>query len=56
MAQGSLDGHLQELLPTERVVPYSETAFREAAVKWLIATDQVRISGPSIVHHLTPII
>ena len=41
MAQGTLDGHLRELPPTARVIPYSDKAFREAAVEWLIATDQV---------------
>jgi hypothetical protein len=35
-----LDGHLQNL-PLEQVVPYSDKVFREAAVEWVIATDQV---------------
>jgi hypothetical protein len=25
----------------ERVVPYSDKAFRRAAIEWLVATDQV---------------
>ena len=37
MTQDTLDGHL----PSERVVPYSDKVFREAAIEWLIATDQV---------------
>jgi hypothetical protein len=38
--QNTLDGHLQDL-PLERVVPYSDKVFREAAVEWVVATDQV---------------
>ncbi|PCH39189.1 hypothetical protein WOLCODRAFT_55268, partial [Wolfiporia cocos MD-104 SS10] len=40
-SQSSLDSHLQERLPPkERVIPYSDVLFREAAVEWLVATDQ----------------
>jgi hypothetical protein len=39
--QGTLDDHVRELAPTERVVPYSDKLFREAAVEWLISTNQV---------------
>ena len=39
--QGTLDDHVQEVAPTERVVPYSHKLFREAAVEWLITTNQV---------------
>ena len=38
--QDTLDGHLRDL-PPERVIPYSDKVFREAAVEWLIVTDQV---------------
>ena len=41
MTQSTLDGHLRDVPPSERVIPYSDKAFREAAVEWLIATDQV---------------
>ena len=41
--QTSLDGHLKEIPKSERVTPYSDAAFREAAIEWLIATDQVII-------------
>jgi hypothetical protein len=41
LRQGRLDGHLREIVPTTKVAPYSDKAFREAAVEWLIATDQV---------------
>ena len=40
--QQTLDPHLRE--KPERVVPYSDALFREAAVEWLIATDQVSFS------------
>ncbi|KAJ7781962.1 hypothetical protein DFH07DRAFT_728535, partial [Mycena maculata] len=36
--QQTLEPHLQE--KPERVVPYSDTLFRDAALEWLIATDQ----------------
>jgi hypothetical protein len=39
--QTFLDGHLKEVPKSERVTPYSDAAFREAAIEWLIATDQV---------------
>lgn len=39
--QSSLDPHLKEQEAKERVVPFSEELFREAAIEWLIATDQV---------------
>ena len=29
----------------ERVLPYSDSLLREAAVEWLIATDQVHVLG-----------
>lgn len=39
--QSSLNQHLVEKSQPERVVPYSDTIFRDAATEWLIATDQV---------------
>jgi hypothetical protein len=38
--QSSLDPHLEEQ-QKEIFVPYSDSLFREAAIEWLIATDQV---------------
>jgi hypothetical protein len=39
----TLDKHLKEKnLLSERVIPYSDRMFRQAAIEWLIATDQVR--------------
>ena len=37
--QSSLDPHLHE---REKIIPYSDKLFREAATEWLIATDQVK--------------
>ncbi|KZV95290.1 hypothetical protein EXIGLDRAFT_707554 [Exidia glandulosa HHB12029] len=37
LVQTSLDNHLAE---KERVVPYSHAAFKEAAMEWLLETDQ----------------
>jgi hypothetical protein len=42
LQQSSLDGHLRKIPQQERVIPYSDKLFREAAIEWLIATDQVR--------------
>ena len=39
LEQATLDPHLAEPV---HVVKYSDIAFRNAAVEWLIATDQVR--------------
>lgn len=36
--QASLDPHLRDI---PRVIPYSDKRFHEAAIEWLIATDQV---------------
>ncbi|KAJ7325907.1 hypothetical protein DFH08DRAFT_632965, partial [Mycena albidolilacea] len=36
--QQTLDPHLRD--KPERVVPYSDNAFRDAALEWVIATDQ----------------
>jgi hypothetical protein len=44
--QGTLDDHVQEIPRPERVVPYSNAGFREAAIKWLVSTDQVSFSLP----------
>ena len=41
LQQSNLDGHLRKIPQQERVIPYSDKLFREAAVEWLIATDQV---------------
>jgi len=38
--QSSLDPHLKEQRK-ETFVPYSDSIFRDAAIEWLIATDQV---------------
>lgn len=39
--QGTLDDHVREVAPTERVVPYTNKLFHEAAAEWLISTSQV---------------
>ena len=40
--QSQLDPHLREREPKTRVVPYTDALFRQVAIEWLIATDQVR--------------
>jgi hypothetical protein len=37
----TLDHDLVEKKMTERIVPYSDKLFRQAAIEWLVATDQV---------------
>ncbi|KAI0037709.1 hypothetical protein FA95DRAFT_1506641, partial [Auriscalpium vulgare] len=38
--QSRIDSHLQEKPAKERVIPYSDRLFREAAIQWLIETNQ----------------
>ncbi|KAI0688702.1 hypothetical protein BC835DRAFT_1284155, partial [Cytidiella melzeri] len=38
--QQTLDAHLRELPKPERVVSYSDAAYRRAAIQWIAATDQ----------------
>lgn len=40
-AQRTLDQDLKEIEVPERIVPYSDRVFRQVAVEWLAATDQV---------------
>jgi len=41
--QSSIEPHLQSSAPPpkERTIPYTDALFRDAAIEWLIATDQV---------------
>jgi hypothetical protein len=39
--QQSLDPHLTKEQPREKVIPYSDELFRDAAVQWLVETHQV---------------
>ncbi|KAJ6603775.1 hypothetical protein B0H10DRAFT_1822219 [Mycena sp. CBHHK59/15] len=39
-SQLTLDGHLKEMSPKEKIIPYSHEAFQQAAIEWLVATDQ----------------
>lgn len=39
IAQSSLDPHLTEKPPC--IIPYSDKLFRDAAIEWLVSTDQV---------------
>ena len=41
-AERTLDRDLKEKKLTERVLPYTDKLFRQAAIEWLVATDQVR--------------
>jgi len=40
-AQQTIDAHMTERKLSERVIPYSDKLFRQAAIEWLVATDQV---------------
>ncbi|KAG1747186.1 uncharacterized protein EDB91DRAFT_1048679 [Suillus paluster] len=40
VAQQSIDAHLTEWKLAERVVSYSDKSFKQAAIEWLVATDQ----------------
>jgi hypothetical protein len=47
--QRILDRHLSEQNVTERLVPYSNKLFRQTAIEWVVATDQVNNSSPNII-------
>ncbi|KAJ7923695.1 hypothetical protein B0H13DRAFT_1563166, partial [Mycena leptocephala] len=38
--QPTLDPHLKNIPAKEVIIPYSHELFREAAIEWLVATDQ----------------
>jgi hypothetical protein len=38
--QHTIDAHLTQRKLADRVLPYSDKAFKKAAIQWLIATDQ----------------
>ena len=51
----SIDPHLQERVPKEHVIPYSDGLFRQTALEWLIETDQVpfRLTvASSFIYHM----
>ena len=41
--QQTINSHLTERKLAERVVPYSDKVFKQAAIEWLVATDQVSL-------------
>jgi hypothetical protein len=41
LKQGHVNEHFKTVKPEDRPVPYSDALFREAAIQWLIQTDQV---------------
>jgi hypothetical protein len=41
MEQSQLDDHFQRVNPEDKPVPYSDGIFKDAAIQWLIETDQV---------------
>ena len=47
--QQSLEPHLTIKAPQEKVVPYSDDRFCEAAIQWLVETHQVCSVSPVIV-------
>ena len=59
--QSRLDPHLREKQQKEAVIPYSDERFRDAAIEWLVSTDQVCKYSPSelgtkpLSHELQPI-
>jgi len=47
--QQHLDPYLEEKLPKERFIQYTDDLFREAAIEWLVSTDQVSKSAVLII-------
>ena len=46
--QSHLDLHLREKPQKKRVIPYHNDLFRDAAIEWLVSTDQVRRSRSAL--------
>ncbi|KIJ35873.1 hypothetical protein M422DRAFT_84981, partial [Sphaerobolus stellatus SS14] len=40
LQQSRLTEHFEKAEPQEHAIPYSDERFKEAAIEWLIATDQ----------------
>jgi len=40
----TLDKHLKEKKLSDCVAPYSDKVFRQAAIEWLVVTDQVCVT------------
>jgi hypothetical protein len=38
--QPRLDPHLREKPQKEKIIPYTDELFRDAAIEWLVSTDQ----------------
>ena len=39
--QGRVDQHFEPIKPGDKPLPYSDSIFREAAIYWIVQTDQV---------------
>ena len=48
MEQTQVDEHFHRAAPEDKPAPYSDKAFREAALQWLIQTDQVSYIFPKL--------
>ena len=42
MEQSQINDHFHQAAPEDKPTPYLDKAFREAALQWLVQTDQVR--------------
>jgi hypothetical protein len=41
--QATIDGHLRPIIRKEVIIPYTDSLFREAAIEWLISTNQASV-------------
>jgi hypothetical protein len=41
MEQTQVDDHFRPMKPEDKPTPYSDEVFKQAAIQWLIETDQV---------------
>ena len=59
LQQGQVDQHFETVKPEDKPIPYSDAFFREAAIQWLIQTDQVSMNNfilftkSNLVMHIT---
>ncbi|KAJ3816180.1 hypothetical protein F5880DRAFT_1445250, partial [Lentinula raphanica] len=51
--QSMIDSHVERRPGIKHTVPYSDTSFREAAIEWLVSTDQpIDALEHSSFHHM----
>lgn len=53
LRQSAVDDHFKPATPEDKPTPYSDELFKEAAIQWLIETNQVSVHFDHSVQKLT---